>query len=483
MRQYFLSIPHEIEEAARIDGASFFTTFWRVMLPLAGPALAAVAILQFQGTWNGYFWPYVILQQPGPVHRPGGAQLLPAGRRPCHELAAVDGDGRPGDHPGPRPVPVLPALLRRGDRGQWRQGLRRQPTPAIRHGPPEAGDRRSRRADRLLFQLDATGGREPGLGLGPCPHRPGRAGLAAPERWRCCRSSRCRPPASSGSRRGSSAASPAAFSDDIAWPYRHAPGSVRSWSASRSWPPGSSSARTSSSASAAASPRAGRIATLAAWGLIVLWCGALVAWPLLVDPSRSAIGRSRERLRLAGAAAAGAPAPLRRRSALAMAVVVAVSVVLTAAILTISVAFVALVACRSVYPAADRLGDSPSAGSARDPPDPGRALDDHHEPRRPVRRVPARRPDRAPGRGGLLRPRHALRVGLRGVPQRPAARRSSTPRRSSSTRRASSTPTRSCSTATASCPATASGCGSTGRSPAASTRTTTSSTTGGARSA
>jgi multiple sugar transport system permease protein len=64
MRQYFLSIPREIEEAARIDGAGHFTTFWRVMLPLAGPALAAVAILQFQGTWNGYFWPYVILQQP-----------------------------------------------------------------------------------------------------------------------------------------------------------------------------------------------------------------------------------------------------------------------------------------------------------------------------------------------------------------------------------------------------------------------------------
>ena len=63
MRQYFLSIPREIEEAAKIDGAGYFSTFWRVMLPLAGPALAAVAILQFQGTWNGYFWPYVILQQ------------------------------------------------------------------------------------------------------------------------------------------------------------------------------------------------------------------------------------------------------------------------------------------------------------------------------------------------------------------------------------------------------------------------------------
>jgi multiple sugar transport system permease protein len=63
-RQYFLSIPREIEEAARMDGAGHFTTFRLVMLPLAGPALAAVAILQFQGTWNGFFWPVILLQQP-----------------------------------------------------------------------------------------------------------------------------------------------------------------------------------------------------------------------------------------------------------------------------------------------------------------------------------------------------------------------------------------------------------------------------------
>jgi len=62
MRQYFLSIPREIEEAARIDGAGFFTTFWRVMLPLATPALSAVAILQFQGAWNAYFWPLILLR-------------------------------------------------------------------------------------------------------------------------------------------------------------------------------------------------------------------------------------------------------------------------------------------------------------------------------------------------------------------------------------------------------------------------------------
>jgi multiple sugar transport system permease protein len=62
LRQYFLSIPRELEEAAKIDGAGFYTTFARIMLPLATPALAAVAILQFQGTWNGFFWPLIILQ-------------------------------------------------------------------------------------------------------------------------------------------------------------------------------------------------------------------------------------------------------------------------------------------------------------------------------------------------------------------------------------------------------------------------------------
>jgi ABC-type sugar transport system, permease component len=62
LRQYFLSIPKDLEEAARIDGAGFFTTFVRVMLPLATPALSAVAILTFQGTWNGFFWPLILLQ-------------------------------------------------------------------------------------------------------------------------------------------------------------------------------------------------------------------------------------------------------------------------------------------------------------------------------------------------------------------------------------------------------------------------------------
>lgn len=95
------------------------------------------------------------------------------------------------------------------------------------------------------------------------------------------------------------------------------------------------------------------LATLAGWGLIALWCGAIVAWPLIVDPARAA-WPLRERLRLAGRLLL--VDPLRWAAlGLFVALVVAVSVVLTAAILTVSVAFVALVACRSVYPAADRL--------------------------------------------------------------------------------------------------------------------------------
>ena len=72
MRQYFLTIPRDLEEAAKLDAAGYFKTFWRVMLPLAGPALAAVTILTFQGTWNGLFWPLIIFQDPSLYTLPVG---------------------------------------------------------------------------------------------------------------------------------------------------------------------------------------------------------------------------------------------------------------------------------------------------------------------------------------------------------------------------------------------------------------------------
>jgi multiple sugar transport system permease protein len=66
MRQYFLTIPKDFEEAAKLDGAGYFKTFWRVMLPLSLPAVCAVVIFQFQGTWNDFFWPLILFGQGSP---------------------------------------------------------------------------------------------------------------------------------------------------------------------------------------------------------------------------------------------------------------------------------------------------------------------------------------------------------------------------------------------------------------------------------
>jgi multiple sugar transport system permease protein len=67
MRQYFLTIPKDYEEAAKLDGAGYFKTYLRVMLPLAAPAVAAVSILTFQGIWNEFFWANLLLgQSPDP---------------------------------------------------------------------------------------------------------------------------------------------------------------------------------------------------------------------------------------------------------------------------------------------------------------------------------------------------------------------------------------------------------------------------------
>lgn len=60
-RQYFLSVPGELSEAARIDGASLWTIYWRVYLPLARPAVAAVAIFTFLFSWNDLFGPLIYL--------------------------------------------------------------------------------------------------------------------------------------------------------------------------------------------------------------------------------------------------------------------------------------------------------------------------------------------------------------------------------------------------------------------------------------
>ena len=64
MKQFFESIPREIEEAAMIDGTSQWRRYWSVVLPMARPALGALTILTFQGAWNDFFWPFIVLTTP-----------------------------------------------------------------------------------------------------------------------------------------------------------------------------------------------------------------------------------------------------------------------------------------------------------------------------------------------------------------------------------------------------------------------------------
>ena len=64
MKQFFETLPKELEEAAKIDGATPFQTFMRVIVPVTGPALGALTITSAQGTWNEYFWALIVLQSP-----------------------------------------------------------------------------------------------------------------------------------------------------------------------------------------------------------------------------------------------------------------------------------------------------------------------------------------------------------------------------------------------------------------------------------
>ncbi len=60
MTQFLKGLPRELEESAMIDGASRFRIFWQIILPLARPAITAVAVLSFQGAWNDFIWPLIV---------------------------------------------------------------------------------------------------------------------------------------------------------------------------------------------------------------------------------------------------------------------------------------------------------------------------------------------------------------------------------------------------------------------------------------
>ena len=76
LRQYFLSMPKDLEESARIDGCNFFETFFKIALPLALPAVATLGIFTFVSTWNSFMWPLIVTNSEGMRTLPVGLAIF-----------------------------------------------------------------------------------------------------------------------------------------------------------------------------------------------------------------------------------------------------------------------------------------------------------------------------------------------------------------------------------------------------------------------
>jgi len=76
MRQFFLGVPDELIEAARVDGIGEFRIFWEVALPLVTPALSALAIFAFLGNWTAFLWPLIVTTSPNLYTVPVGLASL-----------------------------------------------------------------------------------------------------------------------------------------------------------------------------------------------------------------------------------------------------------------------------------------------------------------------------------------------------------------------------------------------------------------------
>ena len=86
LRQFFLSLPKELEEAATLDGANRFQTFWKVILPLSRPALVTLAMLSFLTNWNDFLWPVYVLFSPESQTLPAGLATLQSANSVRYDL-------------------------------------------------------------------------------------------------------------------------------------------------------------------------------------------------------------------------------------------------------------------------------------------------------------------------------------------------------------------------------------------------------------
>jgi len=89
LRQSFLGLPKDFEEAAFVDGANPFTIFWRIMLPLNLPAIATLVVLSFMGSWNSYLFPLFVARKDEVITLPVALGVLQAGPRALTEWNLV----------------------------------------------------------------------------------------------------------------------------------------------------------------------------------------------------------------------------------------------------------------------------------------------------------------------------------------------------------------------------------------------------------
>lgn len=82
LRQFFMTLPVDLEDAAKIDGCSLFGIFVRITLPLSKPALATLTIFTFMGSWQNFMWPLIILNDPNKMPLPVGLQFFNASEAP-----------------------------------------------------------------------------------------------------------------------------------------------------------------------------------------------------------------------------------------------------------------------------------------------------------------------------------------------------------------------------------------------------------------
>ena len=153
LRQFFLTIPRDLDDAARIDGASYFAIYWQIILPLSKPALVAVMIFAFQNNWNAFLQPLIYLQSRDLFTVGLGLSLFQ--EQFYTSWTPADGGVSRGDDPGAGGLFRPPAALYPGHHLHGNQGVARSQRP-MRPAPVSMALDTQRRSPRCRVRFRLT---------------------------------------------------------------------------------------------------------------------------------------------------------------------------------------------------------------------------------------------------------------------------------------------------------------------------------------